>query len=166
MRKINNISIIGVISDTHINQTNKSLPKKVHTAFKKTDLIIHCGDIVSPSVITELETNAPVIAVKGNMDPQTLDLPSSEIILINGTHVICVSHGSGSPFGLTQRLYKQFIQYKPSLILFGHTHIAGDFEYNGIHLFNPGSPTTRADYFSIGLINITGKDLTTNVIVI
>ncbi|MEI7541993.1 MAG: metallophosphoesterase family protein [bacterium] len=166
MREINNISKIGIISDTHIINASESLPKKVHSNFKNTDLIIHCGDIVSPHVITELEAYAPVIVVKGNMDTQMLELPTDEIILINGTHTICVSHGSGSPFGLTHKLYKQFVQYNPSIILFGHTHIAGDFEYNGVRLFNPGSPTTRADYYSIGLIHIKGKTLTTNVIVI
>jgi putative phosphoesterase len=166
MREISNISKIGVISDTHLNEFSGPLPPAVMEHFKNTGLIIHCGDIVSQDVLTSLGTLAPVIAVKGNMDPPGLSLPLSEMILVNKTHVICVSHGNGSPFGIKQKLYKEFIRYKPSIILYGHTHIAGECGYNGIRFFNPGSPCSRAEYFSVGMINIYGNELKTHVIVI
>ena len=166
MRKINNISKIGVISDTHFNELSGSLSDKITRHFKDTELIIHCGDIVNHKVISELESFAPVIAVKGNMDPAELNIPDSEVILINNTHTVCVSHGSSSPYGIMQKLFKKFSTYNPSIILFGHTHIAGEFESNGVRFFNPGSPTTRAEYFSVGIIDINDKKLTTNIIVI
>jgi putative phosphoesterase len=166
MRKINNISKIGVISDTHLSNYSGSMSVKITRHFQDAELIIHCGDIVNPKVITELESIAPVIAVRGNMDPEELNIPDSEVMLINNTHTVCVSHGSGSPYGIMQKLFKKFSTYNPSIILFGHTHIAGEFEFNGVRFFNPGSPTTRTEYFSVGIIDIKNKKLTTNIIVI
>jgi hypothetical protein len=166
MREINNITKIGVISDTHLDEFSGPIPSKAMDHFKNTGLIIHCGDIVSQDVLTELETIAPVIAVKGNMDPANLSLPISEIIRVNNRFTICVSHGSGSPFGIKQKLYREFIPYKPSIILYGHTHAAGESFYNGVRFFNPGSPCSRAEFFSVGMINIYGDKLKTNVIVI
>jgi putative phosphoesterase len=166
MLEINNISKIGVISDTHISKWTGPMPPVINDYFKDAGLIIHCGDIVSQDVIKELETLAPVIAVKGNMDNQGLGLPVTEVILVNGIHKICVSHGSGSHNDIMHRLYKEFIHYKPSIILYGHTHKAGESEYNGIRFFNPGSPTASSECCSIGVININGAELKTNVIVI
>lgn len=164
MLELNNISKIGVISDTHLDKYAGSLPPGVKAGFKDVSLIIHCGDVVCMEILQELETMAPVIAVKGNMDPSNLDLPVSQTMLINGKHILCAAHGSGSPFGITHRLYKIFEQYKPGLILFGHTHVAGDFMYNNTRLFNPGSPNTRSENFSIGTIDVTENELRTNVI--
>lgn len=166
MLEINNISKIGVLSDTHIDTHSGSVLPVIKNHFNGVDLILHCGDIMTAGVLIDLETIAPVIAVKGNMDPQDMKLPNDETILINGIHTICMSHGSGSPYGIMQKLYKKFSHERPSLILFGHTHIAGEFELNGIRFFNPGSPTTRSQYYSLGMININNNELTTNVIVI
>ena len=54
---------IGLISDTH-----GSLPAAVFDVFNDVDQIIHAGDIGDPSVISELETIAPVNAIYGNID--------------------------------------------------------------------------------------------------
>ncbi|MCK5587929.1 MAG: metallophosphoesterase family protein, partial [Candidatus Lokiarchaeota archaeon] len=61
---------IGLISDTHIPVIAKALPEEVIHVFKKSEvsLIIHAGDLVSLTVIGELDKIAPVLAVHGNMD--------------------------------------------------------------------------------------------------
>lgn len=164
MLEINNISKIGVISDTHLDKYSGHIPKTVMDKFKGVQLIIHCGDVVSMEALNELETLAPVVAVKGNMDPENLNLPRALELLINGKHTVCVAHGSGSPFGILHRLHKEFEPCKPSIILFGHTHIAGEYKHNDTRLFNPGSPNTRAEYYSIGMLDFTGDELNANVI--
>jgi len=58
---------IGVISDTHIPQFKK-LPDAIWERFANVELIIHAGDLSSLSVINELETIAPVVAVQGNVE--------------------------------------------------------------------------------------------------
>ena len=85
--------LIGLISDTHIPDRRIKLPQKVLETFEGVDLIIHAGDITSKSVIEELETVAPVVAVEGNMDRVhgDIDLPVSRIIEVEG-HKIGIMH--------------------------------------------------------------------------
>lgn len=54
---------IGIISDTH-----GSLDPRAYAALATSDVIIHAGDICGPAILRELETLAPVIAVRGNND--------------------------------------------------------------------------------------------------
>ncbi len=55
--------LIGVISDTH-----GLLRPEAVSALSGVELILHAGDIHNPFVLSELETIAPVIAVRGNHD--------------------------------------------------------------------------------------------------
>ena len=61
------IHTIGVISDTHIPHFKK-LPEAIWEHFAEVELIIHAGDLSVLSVIAELETIAPVVAVQGNVE--------------------------------------------------------------------------------------------------
>lgn len=54
---------IGLISDTH-----NLLRAEARIALKGVDHIIHAGDICDAQVLKELETIAPVTAVRGNND--------------------------------------------------------------------------------------------------
>src|SRR5207237_3441753 len=58
---------IGVISDTHIPHFKK-LPQAIWEQFAGVELVIHAGDLSILSVIDELETIAPVVAVQGNVE--------------------------------------------------------------------------------------------------
>jgi putative phosphoesterase len=59
---------VGVISDTHVPDRAKKIPKNVFKVFENVDFIVHAGDLVQLSVIDELERLAPVLVVYGNMD--------------------------------------------------------------------------------------------------
>ena len=54
---------IGVVSDTHGQMTPALLEM-----LSGVDLIIHAGDIDRPEILGMLESIAPVVAVRGNMD--------------------------------------------------------------------------------------------------
>ena len=54
---------VGVISDTH-----KLLRPEARSLLVGSDLIVHAGDIGAQAVIDELESIAPVHAVRGNID--------------------------------------------------------------------------------------------------
>jgi putative phosphoesterase len=68
---------IGLISDTH----GLVRPEAV-AALKRSDLIIHAGDIGKPAVLAALQAVAPLVAIRGNNDrgawarkiPDILDL--------------------------------------------------------------------------------------------
>jgi len=64
---------IGVISDTHIPHFKK-LPEVIWEHFAEVELIIHAGDLSILSVIDELETIAPVVAVQGNIEHEEVML--------------------------------------------------------------------------------------------
>jgi putative phosphoesterase len=164
MRIINNIRSIGLISDTHIPSRAVALPSQVYELFKNVGLIIHCGDIVDNNTLDELSAMAPLIAVKGNMDPENLSLNSKETLSINNRFTICVCHGNGPPFDIKQRLFKSFNAFKPDLICYGHTHVCSDEIYNSIRFLNPGSATAGSKFNSIIILNTGGNEIISNVI--
>ncbi|MBW2248364.1 MAG: metallophosphoesterase family protein, partial [Deltaproteobacteria bacterium] len=55
--------VVGVISDTH----GILVPAAIK-ALHGVDLIIHAGDIGNAGIMDELNSIAPVVAVRGNMD--------------------------------------------------------------------------------------------------
>ena len=59
---------IGLLSDTHLPGTIRTLWEEVKVAFKDVDLILHGGDIVTSGVLDWLEQIAPVLAAVGNND--------------------------------------------------------------------------------------------------
>src|SRR5579863_1376764 len=79
---------IGVISDTHIPEY-KALPEVVWTHFAGVELIIHAGDLSRLSVINELETIAPVVAVQGNIEEEEVvrALPIKREILVGNCRI-------------------------------------------------------------------------------
>lgn len=162
--RINNVHKIGVISDSHIPTRAAALPGAVAGHFKGVDLIIHCGDIVSPCVLLELGLIAPVYAVCGNMDPQEINLPQELVIKINGRHNVCVTHGFGSPNGLKDRLYRKFMPINPSIVLYGHSHVPENTVYNGLAFFNPGSCTQGLKQDSIGILDINDTGISGSII--
>ncbi|MFH0935475.1 MAG: metallophosphoesterase [Candidatus Omnitrophota bacterium] len=152
---------IGVISDTHIPERAKCLPRQLLEAFHGVDMIIHAGDLADLKVLDELKEICPnVKAVWGNMDPQEVrdKLPERELIKI-GKHTIGLMHGYGAPNNLLECLKSSFKEDKVGLIIFGHSHRAMNELINGIIFFNPGSPVDKifSDYTSYGIIEINDK---------
>ena len=164
MENHNNIKNIGVISDTHIPARASSLPNALHDIFNGCDMIIHCGDVVKNSVITELNAIAPVYGVKGNMDPFEIDLPGERIMRINGKFTLCISHGGGAHYGIESRMLKKFSKYEPYMIIFGHSHIPLNTIKNNIFYFNPGSCTNGMSYDSVGKLKVEENKITGEII--
>ena len=149
---------IGVISDTHIPDRASEIPKEILEDFKKTDLIIHAGDLVDLSVLEKLKSVCKnVKAVWGNMDPYEVrkKLPEKEILEV-GKYRIGVMHGYGSPAKLIEFLANAFKSDKVDLVVFGHAHASFNEKRGDILFFNPGSPTDRvfSPYNSYGIIEI------------
>jgi putative phosphoesterase len=99
---------IAVLADTHVN-TLERLPRKIIDAISTVDLIIHAGDFTDVQVLEELKRLRVVKAVQGNMDSMELKtmLPVKEIVEIESKR-IGITHGSGSPWGIEERVRKMF----------------------------------------------------------
>ena len=145
---------IGVISDTHIPYFKK-LPDAIWQHFEGVELIIHAGDLSILSVIDELETIAPVVAVQGNIEHEEvmLKLPIKREIVV-GHCRIGIVHILGDAKGRVRLARQEFPTVR--VVVYGHSHIPDNQERDGLLLFNPGSATDRRRQpaCSIGLLHI------------
>ena len=167
--------ILGIISDSHIPDRANSLHPEILPTFikAKVDVILHAGDICIPSVITQLESVAPVYAVKGNRDVYFLNnLPMVRIMTFAG-HRIALVHGHGRWNRYFFNKIKMFIIgyhlniFLPTIfnsipetevVVFGHIHRPINLWYNKKRLlFNPGSSSSvivQSISPSIGIIRL------------
>ena len=150
-----NSCLIGIISDTH-----GCLPQSISKIFKKTDLIIHAGDIGDPEIIDALGKIAPTRAVRGNMDvgKWARRLQQNETIKINH-HRLYVIHD----------IYKLDINAQSHtyrVVIFGHTHRPQMEKQQGILYLNPGSAMQpRFGYPpSVALLEIKGDAIRARLI--
>ncbi len=126
-KKLKDIKIIGVISDTH-----GLLRPEVNDIFKNVDLIIHAGDIGNPGIINSLKEIAPVIPVKGNIDyvNDFPEIPEIQALKING-YSFTVLHNI--------RDLDAKSALKSDVIISGHSHKPAHEIKNQKIYFNPGS---------------------------
>jgi len=123
---------LGLISDTH-----GDLHPRVLTLFDGVEAIVHAGDVGHRDVLVELETVAPVTAVRGNCDRSPLfDMLPDVAELTTPYGLLVVTHRPPRgvpPFpGLHQ-------DPPPAVIVFGHTHFPKVLDDAGFLLLNPGS---------------------------
>lgn len=146
--------VIGVISDTHIPQF-KRLPEAIWTHFAGIELIIHAGDLSVLSVLSELETIAPVVAVQGNIEHDEVveKLPIKREVMV-GKYRIGIVHILDEARNLARAARREFPLAR--VVVFGHSHIPYNQEHDGQLLFNPGSATDRRRQptCSLGLLRI------------
>jgi putative phosphoesterase len=125
----------------------KAVPAAVREGFKRhgVQLIVHCGDVVAPSVIPLFEALGPLEAVAGNNDPPALvKRYGRRKILEIGKFRIGVVHGhDGIGRSTLARAENAFAGEHIDAILFGHSHVPYCARHNGVLLLNPGSPTDK-----------------------
>jgi len=142
---------IAVLADTHVNRLEQ-LPKKIIDALPTVDLIVHAGDFTDLQLLKELKRLREVKAVHGNMDSKELKtvLQVKEVIEI-GNKRIGITHGSGGPWGIEERIRKMFESDQIDIIVYGHSHRSENKVINDILFFNPGKATD-----SFGILTING----------
>ncbi|HYA42191.1 MAG TPA: metallophosphoesterase family protein [Syntrophobacteraceae bacterium] len=128
---------IVVMSDTHLGKVTDEFKTLCSKFCDGADMVIHLGDWVSDEVLNYMG-RYPLEAVSGNMDDYSIlkRLPPRKVVKTGPFH-LGIIHGWGSPFGIRQRLSKEFTGV--DAILFGHTHQPLIIRENGVLWFNPGS---------------------------
>jgi putative phosphoesterase len=163
------ILMIYVISDTHVPERMAKLPQKFLDQITPHDIILHAGDFVNWETFKELESRATIYAVCGNMDhPKIKDLlDKKKLIDLQGKRIgslrslqVGIYHGSGAPFGLAERIYREF-EEKPDVIIFGHSHLPYNKKKGKTLLFNPGSLSGNfsGPFATYGVLTIEGNDV-------
>jgi putative phosphoesterase len=122
---------VGVISDTH----GLLRPAAVE-ALANSELILHAGDIGKPEVLVELETIAPVIAVRGNNDQGEWAEAIAECKTFKIENISVHLLHIGRELNLLETGNVQ-------VVISGHSHKPSIVERNGILFLNPGSAGPR-----------------------
>ena len=129
---LKNSILIGVISDTH-----GLLRQEALAALRRSDQIIHAGDVGAPEILDELKAIAPVTAILGNIDKGAWArrLPETEVVEVGGVSIY-VLHD------LAQ------LDLKPEaagfrVVIYGHSHVPKQETRGGVLYFNPGSAGPR-----------------------
>jgi putative phosphoesterase len=127
-----NVTKIGLISDTH-----GLLRPEALRSLEGSELIIHAGDVGKPEIIRALETLAPVVAVRGNVDTEAWAsaLPETEVVETDSA-TFYVLHDV------------QTLDLDPAaagfhIIVSGHSHRPARTEHDGVLYINPGSAGPR-----------------------
>jgi uncharacterized protein len=153
-KHVSEVTIVGVISDTH-----GLLRPQALEALRDSHIILHAGDVGTSAVLESLTSIAPVVAVRGNVDREGFDnLPMTVATEVGGISLYMLHDVSQ-------------LDLKPevagfSTVIFGHSHRPLQEERNGVLFFNPGSAGPRRFKLpvSVGKLSITNRAITAEVI--
>ncbi|UZX05481.1 metallophosphoesterase [Arthrobacter sp. CDRTa11] len=133
-----------LVSDTHVPNRARALPRQVWAAVENADVVFHAGDWVTAALLDEFEQRSRrLVGVYGNNDGPELRsrLPESTAVALEGVK-FAVIHETGPAKGREGRCDEQFPT--ADVLVFGHSHIPWDTTSpGGLRLLNPGSPTDR-----------------------
>lgn len=126
LRKFDSIETLALVSDTH-GLLRDSVIEMLH----RFDLIVHAGDVGPRSLLQRLETIAPVVAVRGNVDIELASLPPTELISVND-QLVYVLHD-------LSLLDLNPVAAGISMVVSGHSHRPKIDRRHGVLYVNPGS---------------------------
>ncbi|WP_265109119.1 metallophosphoesterase family protein [Halosolutus halophilus] len=140
------MSRIAIIADTHVPTRARAIPDWVAAEIRRADHAIHAGDFDSNESYDRVVdlADGDLTAVRGNVDPATLDLPNAATVDLGGATFV-VTHGTGSPAGWHDRVVDAARAETGSsadpIAVAGHTHEVVDTIVDGVRVLNPGSAT-------------------------
>ena len=141
---------IGLLSDTH-----GYLSPALWELFEGCQTILHAGDIGHEGILADLETIAPVRAVRGNTDSSLWNLPEDAKTEVDGLTVL-IRHAVGTTNDKDMRLLGKAVG--EGVVLFGHTHRPFIKQVKKTLFVNPGSASrSRAGYNSAGILETGNK---------
>ena len=165
---------IGLLADTHIPDAEEELPLAVVKAFRGVDLILHAGDIYSPSVLDDLERIAPVLAARGDDDylsPRTDERVQEKHALTLEGRTVWLVHERAYYFTSSwwqSRVPTGGVKYDiPDIVIFGHEHRTVVRRIDDILFISPGSPTFlgyRRGPGTVGILDINSGEADINIL--
>ena len=126
-----------VISDTH-----SYIDDRIIKYASKADYVIHAGDVGSFDVIRKLKSVSKVLFVYGNIDGNEIRSESNkfEFFKLNNLKIL-LTHISGKTPKYNKETLIKIKEYKPDLLIAGHSHIL-KIQYDKINkliFLNPGA---------------------------
>lgn len=116
---------------------------------KRSELILHAGDIGKPEVLELLGSIAPVIAIRGNNDRDAWarKLPYILNLQINGVRIHVIHNVNEMEADPVAAAFK--------LVVSGHSHKPGVMKRDGILFINPGSAGPRRFKLPVAVARLT-----------
>jgi uncharacterized protein len=157
------MTMVAVISDTHLPRGSRRLPDACVERIEAADLLLHAGDVLTVEVLRELERiGPPLAAVHGNIDTAELRrlLPAERVVEAGGARIGMI-HDAGLREGRLARMRSHFGD-RADAVVFGHSHLPlHERGEDGFQLFNPGSPTERrrAPTHTMGIARIENAEI-------
>lgn len=146
---------VGLISDTHGH-----LEGPLWTLFHGVERILHAGDIGYVALIRELETIAPVEAIRGNTDAHSPSVPETVRTSV-GPITVLIRHKveQTSPM-----LYYLAATLDANVVLFGHTHRPFIEQVKSTLFVNPGSASRgRSGNNTAGILTVGDGGLSVSI---
>tara|TARA_B100001029_G_C14991439_1_gene412292 strand:- start:165 stop:650 length:486 start_codon:yes stop_codon:yes gene_type:complete len=110
---------IGLLSDTH-----SFIHPDILKYFKNCDEIWHSGDIGNLNSLKKLESNKKLRAVYGNIDNDLIRRETKEYLFFSIDSLkFLIIHIAGSPPNYNSKTKKLIKNYKPDILICGHSHI-------------------------------------------
>lgn len=159
---------IGIISDTH-GQVDLALAAAREFIFRAVDAVIHCGDVGSDMVLTEMASllqalDIPIYAVLGNCDIHEglgcfRDEPGINLMgrvahLTLASRRIAVLHSDDDAH------FEALVRSNSyDYVFFGHSHARRDERIEKTRIVNPGA-AGRGMHPSCAVVNLIDDDVT------
>ncbi|MBI3063210.1 MAG: metallophosphoesterase family protein [Deltaproteobacteria bacterium] len=139
-------SLIGVISDTH-----GLLRPEALKALRRSDLIIHAGDIGKPEVIEALKSIAPVVAIRGNNDKDkwAREFPETAVVKIGKVRIYVIHNIKELEIDPAAAGFR--------VVISGHSHRPSVVERGGVLFLNPGSAGPRRFKLPVAIARLRVK---------
>ena len=147
---------IGIVSDTH-----DRVLSSLHAELADVEEILHAGDVATTETLAEIETIAPVTAVRGNMDERPLaDRLPEELVVERGELRIALVHGHHVGRASVDDLAKRYAGRRVDLVIWGHIHEPVFVERDGVRYFNPGTAGGIGAGATFGILTTGAHDFT------
>ena len=135
---------IGIVSDTH-----DRVPVSLHAALAGVDEILHAGDVATAETLAEIETIAPVTAVRGNNDrgAWACAIPETTVLAVERVRVYVLHDVKTLAVGARET--------GAAVVIAGHSHKPSLAERDGVLFLNPGSIGPRRFTLPIAMAFLT-----------
>lgn len=126
---------IGIYSDTH-----GWLDPQLIADFSDCDQVWHAGDVGQPEVLEPWLSKGILKGVYGNIDGTEMRhiLPEFQFFEVQGFPVLII-HIAGKHPRYSQKANELIKQWKPKMLVCGHSHICRVVQEGGILYVNPGA---------------------------
>lgn len=159
--------LLGIVSDTHAN-VEAIQAVTGHFQAARVDLVLHLGDDYLDSLFFEA-ANLQVVAVPGLYCPEYRDpaIPNRRLETLAGVNILMVHAREAARYAAADDVHPAADFSQVDIVLYGHTHIPGIQEHQGILWVNPGhlkANDRRGHPLSYALMHLAPPDVNVKIL--